>query len=164
MSPRCDLDLEDKKKIRTTLWLMTLHHHTKFGNKMFCDSEDIIRTNIHWQWTNVFAWHSSLWRFITILGLVKNVLWFRRCRPDKHSRTFWTFTVTFTLNAVIQFFHRTLRLMMLCYQTKFGCKRTSSLEATVKRVIFDYISPRCDLAIKYSEPVLLHGTLAYDAG
>ena len=27
-------------------------------------------------------------------------------------------------------FHMTLRLMMLYYQTKFGCKRTSSLEAT----------------------------------
>ena len=27
---------------------MMLHHHTKFGNKMFCGSEDIIRTNIHW--------------------------------------------------------------------------------------------------------------------
>ena len=23
------------------------HNHTKFGNKMFCDSENIIRTNIH---------------------------------------------------------------------------------------------------------------------
>ena len=50
-----------------TLWLMMLHHHTKFGNKMFCNSED----NYH---------------------------------LDKHSLTFWTFTVTFTLNAVIQFF------------------------------------------------------------
>ena len=25
------------------LWLMLLHHHTKSGNKMFCDSENIIR-------------------------------------------------------------------------------------------------------------------------
>ena len=30
------------------LRLMMLHHHTKFGNKMFCDSENIIQTNIHW--------------------------------------------------------------------------------------------------------------------
>ena len=28
------------------LWLMVLHHHTKFGNKMFCGSEDIIWTKI----------------------------------------------------------------------------------------------------------------------
>ena len=27
-----------------TLWLMMLHHHTKFGNKIFCGSEDIIQT------------------------------------------------------------------------------------------------------------------------
>ena len=26
---------------------MMLHHHTKFGNKMFCGSEDNIQTNIH---------------------------------------------------------------------------------------------------------------------
>ena len=30
-----------------TLWLMVLHHHTKFGNKMLNGSEDIIWTNIH---------------------------------------------------------------------------------------------------------------------
>ena len=30
-----------------TLWLMMLHHHTKFGIKMICGSEDIILTNIH---------------------------------------------------------------------------------------------------------------------
>ena len=52
MSPRCDLDLEgsdnNNKQSRMTLWLMMLHHHTKFGNKMFCDSENIIQTNIYW--------------------------------------------------------------------------------------------------------------------
>ena len=49
-SPHCDLDFEDSnnnKNYCTTLWLMMLHHHTKFGNKMFCDLEDIIQTNIH---------------------------------------------------------------------------------------------------------------------
>ena len=25
-----------------TLWLLMLHYHTRFGNKMFCGSEDII--------------------------------------------------------------------------------------------------------------------------
>ena len=29
------------------LWLMMLHDHTKFGNKMFCDSENIIPTVTH---------------------------------------------------------------------------------------------------------------------
>ena len=42
MSPRCDLDLEDSKQFLfcVTLWLILQHHHTKFGNKMFCGSED----------------------------------------------------------------------------------------------------------------------------
>ena len=30
-----------------TLWLIMLHKHTKFGNKMFCGSEDIVQTNIN---------------------------------------------------------------------------------------------------------------------
>ena len=49
MRPRCDLDLEDSKQFLfcVTLWLILQHHHTKFGNKMFCGSEDIIWTNIH---------------------------------------------------------------------------------------------------------------------
>ena len=50
MSPRCDIDLENSNSnninFRMTLWLTMLHHHTKFGNKMACDSENIIRTNI----------------------------------------------------------------------------------------------------------------------
>ena len=33
---------------RMTLWLMILHHYSKFDNKIFCGSEDIIWTNIHW--------------------------------------------------------------------------------------------------------------------
>ena len=47
MSPHCDLDLEDSNnnnKICMTIQLMMLHHHTKFGNKMFCESENIIQT------------------------------------------------------------------------------------------------------------------------
>ena len=31
----------------TALWLMMLYNHTKFGNKMFCGSEDIIQTVIN---------------------------------------------------------------------------------------------------------------------
>ena len=27
-----------------TLWIMMLDNHTKFGDKIFCDSEDIIKT------------------------------------------------------------------------------------------------------------------------
>ena len=52
MSPCCDLDLEDSQKTKTKVFHMTLrrmmlHHHTEFGNKTFCGSENIIQTNIH---------------------------------------------------------------------------------------------------------------------
>ena len=50
--PDCDLDLEksnnNDKKFCMTLLLMMLHHYIKFGNKMFCDSEYINRTNSYW--------------------------------------------------------------------------------------------------------------------
>ena len=55
--------------------------------------------------------------------------------------TLWTFAVTLTLNAVIKFFHRTLLLMMLYYQTMSGCKRTRSLEDIVKIVMFLLYKP-----------------------
>ena len=50
MSPCCDLDLENRNQFffHMTLWLIMLHHHTKFGNKTFCSSGDIIWTNIQW--------------------------------------------------------------------------------------------------------------------
>ena len=30
------------------IWLITMHHQTKFGSKRFSNSDDIIWTNIHW--------------------------------------------------------------------------------------------------------------------
>ena len=61
--------------------------------------------------------------------------------------------MTLTLNAGIQFFCKTLQLMMLYYQTKFGYKQICSSED---------ISPRCDLDIEDSEPFFLQDTLAQD--
>ena len=88
----------------------------------------------HWtQWTNFSAWHSGLWCCITIPGLVTKCSLVQKI-SSKHSLTFWTFAVALNLNAVIPFFHTTLQLIMLYYQTKFGCKQTSSLEERVKIV------------------------------
>ena len=43
----CDLTLKTaKQSFCTTLWLMVMHRHTKFGNKRFCDSEDIICSDL----------------------------------------------------------------------------------------------------------------------
>ena len=89
----------------------------------------------------------------------QNVLCFRRYCPDKYSLTFWTFSVTLTLNAVIPFSHRTLRLMMLYKQTKCDCKRTRSLQDRIlKKSCFDYIGPRSDLGIEDSEPFFFRMT------
>ena len=101
-----------------TLWLILLHHHTKFGNNVLWfrrhhpnNSPDVTPS----------SWLGS-----------KNQL----THPDKYSLTFLTFAVTLTLNAVIQFFHRTFWLIMLYYYTKSGCKRTSSLEDIIEIVSF----------------------------
>ena len=40
MSPHCDPELEDSKA------LFSLHNHTRFGDKMFCGSEDVVETVI----------------------------------------------------------------------------------------------------------------------
>ena len=42
------LTIATTTKMSAWLWLMMLHHHTKFGNNMVCDSENITQTNIHW--------------------------------------------------------------------------------------------------------------------
>ena len=44
MSPHYDLENSKQFLFHMTLWLILLHHFTKFGNKMFCDSEDVIWT------------------------------------------------------------------------------------------------------------------------
>ena len=46
-----------------------------------------------------------------------------------------------TLNAVTPFSHRTLKLMMLYYQTKFSCIQTSTSEDTTDIVIFCWYKP-----------------------
>ena len=95
--------------------LLIINHHNKFGKKWLNSSGDTEQTRSDTQ---------------------------RKYHPNKHSLTFWTFTVTLTLNAVIPFFHRTLQLMKLYYQTKFGCKKNpSSLEDTTEIVIFQLYKP-----------------------
>ena len=46
ISPRCDLDIEHNEPIflHDTLWLMRLHYHNRFGNKIFCGSDNTVGT------------------------------------------------------------------------------------------------------------------------
>ena len=123
-----------------TLWLMMLYYQTKFGWKPTSRLEDTTEIVIFWlykpllwprhwiQWTNFSARHSGLWCCITIPSLVT------KCSAVQKISSRQTFTHIFNiccdvdLKCIIQLFHRTLWLMMLYYQTKFGCKWTSSLE------------------------------------
>ena len=43
-SPHCDLDLEHS--IHKTLWVMMMHHQTKFDCKRISGSEDVVETII----------------------------------------------------------------------------------------------------------------------
>ena len=54
-----------------------------------------------------------------------------RYRTDKNSKKFWTSAVTLTLNIAIQSFHKTIWLIMMYHQTKFGCKRLCSSEVSL---------------------------------
>ena len=120
--------------------LMIIHHHTKLGKikkKWLSGSEDTEQTRLDTQ---------------------------KKYHQDKKSLTFWTFAVALTLNAVIQFFNRTLWLMMLCYQAKSGYKPTSSLEDTIDIVIFWLYKPLLwPWHWSQSTNFFLHDTLAYDA-
>ena len=60
---------------------------------------------------------------------------FRRYSRNCHILIIGALAVTLTLKAVIQFFHRTLWLMMMYHQTKFGCQGINSSENIAERVI-----------------------------
>ena len=56
-----------------------------------------------------------------------------------------TLAVTLTLKTTINSFDKTLRLIMLYHQTKFGCKAISSSEDIIKPPYFVYTTPQYDL-------------------
>ena len=92
-----------KQSFQKTVWLMVIHHHTKFGNKTLNSLEDVPRQT-----------------FCEIL-----------MHPDKHSMKFWTFAVT--LNRAIQKnkkqikkFTRQSSSRWCTIKTKFGSKRIRS--------------------------------------
>ena len=75
------------------------------------------------------------------------------------------FAVTLTLNTAIQFLQKTLWLMIMYHQAKFGSKRISSSEdihSIYKLSYFDCMSPYCDLDLEGSKPVFLHNSLTHD--
>ena len=131
-----------------TLWFMMLYYQTKFGCERTSSLEDRVEIVLFWLYKpSLWPWiedsepiflHDTLAHNAALQYQVwyQNDLRFRRYHPDKHSLTSWTFVMILTLNTVIQILHRTLWLMMLYYQCKFGCKQTSSLEDIEEIVIF----------------------------
>ena len=47
---------------------------------------------------------------------------------------------------------------MMYHPFKFGCKRMISSVDMVETVIFDYMSPHCDLELEDNNPIGLHDT------
>ena len=63
-------------------------------------------------------------------------LQFRNYSRMSHILIIWALAVTLTLKTAPFFFHRTLWLMMMYHQTKFGCQGIHSSETIVERVTF----------------------------
>ena len=50
----------------------------------------------------------------------------------------------------------------MCHPIKFACRYISSSIGIVELVIFDYMSPHCDLEIEEGKPIFSHDTPAHD--
>ena len=139
---------------------MMMHNNTKSGNKMFGGSEDIVWTNINsltlrcdldLEWCNPFflTVHSGLWCCIIRPSLIVRESTFKKYSRKSHNLIIWALAVTLTLKIVSTkqkniTWHSglwccitipilvTKWFMMLYYKTKFGRKRTSSLEDIVE--------------------------------
>ena len=117
-----------------------MYQTIKFGGKRISSSVDIVETVIF----DYMSPHCDLQNSIPVFlhdtlahnnaspyqVWLQKVQHLRRYRPDEHSLKFWTFPVSLTLTTTERsnFFHKTIQLMMVCHQTKFSCKRISSLE------------------------------------
>ena len=120
------------------VWLQKDQQFTKYSRiVIFWSYETLL-----WHWPSKYT-NQSLHKTLPLMMMhhhtkpgYKNVWWFRRYCLDKHSLTFWTFTVTLTLNTAIQFSHTTPRLVTTYHQTKTGCKKISIAEDTVETVNF----------------------------
>ena len=145
-----------------TLWLIMMYQQTKLGWQGISSSEDTVERVIFWSYEpSLWPRHSASWCCITIPSLVTNCSTILKI-PSRQTFTD-SLNLHFDLNAVIQFFHRRLQLMMLYNQSKSGCKQTSSLEYIIKTVIFWLYKPSLWPWRWTQEPICLHDTLACNA-
>ena len=130
MSPCCDLDLEVEDSM--ILWLVMLHHHTKFGAKCSVDQKipsrqtftDILNLccDIDLERNNpIFAQDAPAYDVV-----LTNQVWlqtdqqFRTYSRNSHFLIIEALTVTLSLKIVIQFFCMTHHLIIIHHHTKFG--------------------------------------------
>ena len=116
------------------IWLIIMHYHTKFGTKRFSESEDMIRTNIHWHfeillwpcpWTQQSTFSINTLAYDNVLS--DQVWWqkdqqFKRCSRNHHILIIWALAVTLALKIANQSFCMTLWLIMMYHSTRFGNK------------------------------------------
>ena len=113
---------------------MMLHYHTRFGNKMFFGSEDIIQTftdilnlccGLELECSNpIFPHNTPAYNVI-----LSNQVWlqtdqqFRRYSKNSQIWIIKALAVTLTLKTVNQFLRMTHRLMIIHHHTKFCIKK-----------------------------------------
>ena len=94
-----------------------------------------------------FAWHSGSWKWITLSSLATKCPAFQKISSGPTFIDSLKLRCDLDLNAVIHFFNKTLWLMMMYQQFKFGCQRGRQFKK-LKQSDFDYKSSRCDLDLK----------------
>ena len=137
---------QNKQIFWKTLWLMMMHHHTKFGGKRFSGSEDIsgqtfidilnFRCDLDLEdstpifsttsWLMMMHHHTKFGN--KMFGSLEGIIWTNIHWHSESSLWPWPY-MQYSI-----FFHRTLLLMMLYYQSKFGCKPISSLGNSLETV------------------------------
>ena len=122
----------------TTLWPMMLPHHTKFGDSRFSSWGNTLQMNIHWnsepfQWSwsgpqqsnPIFSQDSPVHLMMMYqqtkfsckrISSSDNIL-------KSHILIILSLTVTLTLKTANQSFRKTIWLMMMHHNTKFGGKK-----------------------------------------
>ena len=182
-----------------TLWLLTMYHQTKsgcqeingsdnivervifwlnmsllcdfdLGNKMFCDSDNIIQTNIHWHF------EPSLWPWPWMqLSHFSTMLYYQTKFGCKETNTFGD-----TTEIVIFWLYRPLlwpwhwtqwNTFSAWHSGLWWCKTISGLatECSVvqkissRQIFTDILNLCCDLDLERSNPIFPQDSPAYDA-
>ena len=141
-------------------WLMMLHHHTIFGNKIFCDSENIIRIKIqlHYLKSSNLLFPQNTLAYDDVLSdqvwLPRNQQ-FRKYSTKSHILIIWALVVTLTLK--IGNFFSTWHSGSWCYLTITNLVTKYSLiqKTSSGQTFTDILNLCCDLQCCTIKPSLV---------